>query len=342
MISNIESTVVSTRIRLARNLADYPFPSVLHSAKQAKEIVRAVYDAASGARAFKLYHMGDLSDNVAQALCDDHLISAELAANKKYGAALIDESGGDLQEGKFSIMINEEDHLREQYIADGLCLPRAYGLLAAFDGELSRQLRFAFDAQLGYLTACPTNLGTGLRASVMLFLPALTRLRKMERVVREISRLGHTVRGVYGEGSAAEGFMYQISNEVTLGVTEEYILSEVQRAALELVSLESQARKSLREEDETGVRDECMRDYGILRYCAKISFEEFLQRLSGVKLGAALGFIRVRDFRALDALAARARPANVGLLSDGALTAPERDVLRAELCRRELAENTEG
>ena len=223
-----------------------------------------------------------------------------------------------------------------------MCLPRAYGLLAAFDGELSRQLRFAFDAQLGYLTACPTNLGTGLRASVMLFLPALTRLRKMERVVREISRLGHTVRGVYGEGSAAEGFMYQISNEVTLGVTEEYILSEVQRAALELVSLESQARKSLREEDETGVRDECMRDYGILRYCAKISFEEFLQRLSGVKLGAALGFIRVRDFRALDALAARARPANVGLLSDGALTAPERDVLRAELCRRELAENTEG
>ena len=342
MISNIESTVVSTRIRLARNLADYPFPSVLHSAKQAKEIVRAVYDAASGARAFKLYPMGDLSANAAPALCDDHLISAELAANKKYGAALIDESGGDMQEGKFSIMINEEDHLREQYIADGLCLPRAYGLLAAFDGELSRQLRFAFDAQLGYLTACPTNLGTGLRASVMLFLPALTRLRKMERVVREISRLGHTVRGVYGEGSAAEGFMYQISNEVTLGVTEEYILSEVQRAALELVSLESQARKSLREEDETGVRDECMRDYGILRYCAKISFEEFLQRLSGVKLGAALGFIRVRDFRALDALAARARPANVGLLSDGALTAPERDVLRAELCRRELAENTEG
>ncbi len=341
-VNNIESTVVSTRIRLARNLADYPFPSALRSAKQGKEIVRAVYDAASGIRSFKLYYMNDLSDNVAQALCDDHLISPELAANKKHGAALIDENEDENgRGGKFSIMINEEDHLREQYIADGLCLPRAYNLLAAFDGELSKQLRFAFDAQLGYLTACPTNLGTGLRASVMLFLPALTRLRKMERVIREISRLGHTVRGVYGEGSEAEGYMYQISNEVTLGVSEEYILTEVQHAALEVVNLESQARKGLREEDEIGVRDTCMRAYGILANCAKISYEEFLQRISDVKLGAALGFLRVNGFSALDSLVAAARPANIGLYSDGDLTAPERDVLRADLCRKTLADIVE-
>ncbi len=336
MSNNIESTVVSTRIRLARNLAGYPFPCALRSAKQAREIVRAVYDAASGLRAFKLYYMGDLSDNVAQALADDHLISTELAANKKYGAALIDESGGE-EQGKFSIMINEEDHLREQYIAGGLCLPRAYGTLASFDGELSKQLRFAFDAQLGYLTACPTNLGTGLRASVMLFLPALTRLRKMDRVIREISRLGHTVRGVYGEGSAAEGFMYQLSNEVTLGVAEEYILSEVRRAALEVVNLESQARRALCEQDEVGIRDECLRDYGILANCARISYEECLQRISGIRLGAALGFLEVNSFRALDQLTEAARPANVGLYSDGKLTAAERDVLRAQLCAKALA-----
>ncbi len=342
MVNNIESTVVTTRIRLARNLADYPFPSALQSVKQAKEIVRAVYDAASSVRPFKLYYMGDISDNVAQALCDDHLISTELAANKKYGAAVLDEGEEEDGQGQFSLMVNEEDHLREQYIAGGLCLQRAYNALSVLDGQLSRRLRFAFDAQLGYLTACPTNLGTGLRASVMLFLPALTRLRKMGQVIREISRLGHTVRGVYGEGSAAEGFLYQLSNEVTLGVSEEYILTEVQHAALEVVNLESQARKALREEDEIGIKDECMRSYGILANCAKIAYTEFLQRISDVKLGAALGFLAVTDFSALNALVAAARPANVGLYSDKKLTAPERDVLRADLCRRSLAKLMRG
>ncbi len=338
-MNNIESTVVSSRIRLARNLADYPFPNKLKSVKQAREIVRAVSGAASSLREFKLYYMSEIGERVALALRDDHLISEELAANRKYGAALIDEGETDGSQDKVSIMINEEDHLREQYIAKGLSLPRAYLKISELDDELSRSLRFAYDAKLGYLTACPTNLGTGLRASVMLFLPGLTRMNKMNKLIREISRLGHTVRGVYGEGSAAEGYMYQISNEVTLGVDEDYILSEVEKAVLEIVNLETQARRALVSEDYIGIKDRCRRAYGVLTNCEKISFGEFLQLVSDVKLGAALGFIAIPDFGALDELIASVRPANISLLSDVDLSAAERDILRAEKCRNTLREN---
>ena len=328
--NNIETTVVSTRVRLARNLAGHPFPNRLGAA-EAREIVNAVDAAASGLGSFKLYRMEEISGVVAQAICDDHLISAELAANR-CGAALIDEESG---EGKLSIMINEEDHLREQCILPGLSLSPAYRRISAVDDGLSRALRFAFDAHWGYLTACPTNLGTGMRASVMLFLPGLTRRNKMDALIREISRLGHAVRGVYGEGSAAEGYMYQVSNEVTLGVDEEYILAEVHNTALEIVNLEAQARKAFREDD--GVRDACRRALGILQTCYRISYSEFLQRVSDVKLGAALGFLQADDFSALDRLSAAVRPANIDLRFDGASEAAERDKRRAAACRSALA-----
>ncbi len=336
-MNNIESTVISSRIRLARNLADYPFPNRLRGVRQAKEIIRIVSGAMSRIGEFKLYYMDEIEDSVAMSLRDDHLISDELAANKKFGAALIDE--GDIGDGvtdKISVMINEEDHLREQYIVRGLNLNTAYLRLSERDDALSRMVRFAFDSKLGYLTACPTNLGTGLRASVMLFLPGLTRMNKMGKLFREISRLGHTVRGVYGEGSAAEGYMYQISNEVTLGVTEDYILSEVQKAVLGVVTMETKARRELVSEDYIGVKDECRRAYGILTHCEKISYKEFLKLISDVKLGAALGFVDIEDAALIDGLIASLRPSNLSLLSDTALTAAERDVLRAEKCRAAL------
>ena len=334
MINNIESTVISTRVRLARNLADYPFPGKLRGKRQAKEIIRSVFSAASRLREFRLYDMGEISENVAQSICGDHLISAELVSNRRYGAALLDEEDEpEGPNGKFSVMINEEDHLREQYIVRGLNLPLAYRKISAIDDALSKTLRFAFDKQLGYLTACPTNLGTGLRASVMLFLPGLTRMKKMNRLIREISRLGHTVRGVYGEGSAAEGYMYQISNEVTLGVSEDYILSEVQRTVLEIVNFEAQARKALLASDFTGAKDRCCRAYGVLSNCERVSYQEFLQLVSDVKLGIALGFLNAKNFSSLDDLIAAVRPANINLYIDKPLTAEERDEYRAKECR---------
>lgn len=339
-MNHIDSTVVSSRIRLARNLADYPFPNRLSGVSQAKEIIRKVSAAASRCREFKLYYMDEISESVALSLRDDHLISAELVANKKYGAALIDEGDDSFGDGraadKISVMINEEDHLREQYIAKGLNLETAYLRISEMDDALSRNIRFAYDAKLGYLTACPTNLGTGLRASVMLFLPGLTRMNKMNKLIREISRLGHTVRGVYGEGSAAEGYMYQISNEVTLGVSEDYILSEVKKAVLEIVNMETQARRALLSEDYIGVKDGCRRAFGILLYCETISFGEFLKYMSDVKLGAALGFVPIENFSGLDDLIEALRPANISLLSDERLSAAERDILRAEKCREGL------
>ena len=214
-------TVVSTRIRLARNLEGYPFPSHLQGEKQAKEIIRLVSSGLSRLDEFRLYYMDAVSDEQAVCMMENHLISPQLIKNKRFSAALINS------EENVSVMINEEDHLREQCIVKGLNLRLAYETMSEIDGQIGVSMKFAFDEQLGYLTACPTNLGTGLRASVMLFLPALTVNGIMPKVIRSISRLGLTVRGVYGEGSEAEGYKYQISNEVTLGVTEEEILSQV-------------------------------------------------------------------------------------------------------------------
>lgn len=337
MINNIESTVVSTRVRLARNLAGHPFPNKLEPAEGC-EIVQTVAAEAQRLHPFKLYRMGEITETVAQSLCDDHLISSALAANCACGAALIDEEDvrQDGPRGKYSLMINEEDHLREQYIIRGLNLMLAFRRLSALDDELSKSVRFAFDKRLGYLTACPTNLGTGLRASVMLFLPGLTRTKKMKTVVNIVSGLGHAVRGVYGEGSAADGYMYQVSNEVTLGVDEGYILSEVQNSVLEIVNLESQARISLLDSDFDGVKDECMRAYGILTNCYKISYNEFLRHITAVKLGAAVGFLSVKNFPALDDLTAELRPANVSLNFEEPLTPAERDKRRAAQCRAAL------
>ena len=338
MVNNIESTVASTRVRLARNLAGYNFPNRLSPAS-GKEIVRIVSEEAIRLHPFNLYSMDEISENVAQALCDDHLISPDLAANRACGAALIDEKdeGVDGLRGKYSIMINEEDHLREQYIVDGLNLPFAYRKISEVDDELSKELRFAFDAQLGYLTACPTNLGTGMRASAMLFLPGLTRTKKMNSLIRQISCFGHTVRGVYGEGSVAEGYLYQISNEVTLGVDESYILSEVQRAVLSVVNLEARARKQLRGDDYIGIKDECCRAYGILSNCASVSYAEFIKLISDVKLGVALGFLETERFASLDELVEASRPANISLLADSPLSSSERDIYRAEKCRAALS-----
>ncbi|MCI9407188.1 MAG: ATP--guanido phosphotransferase [Clostridia bacterium] len=320
-----DGTVVSTRVRLARNLEGYPFPSHLKSEKQAKEIIRLVSSGLSRLDEFKLCYMDAVSDEEAVCMMENHLISPKLIQNKRFSAALIN---GD---GKISIMINEEDHLREQCIVKGLDLRGAYDTMSGIDSRISRSMQFAYDEQFGYLTACPTNLGTGLRASVMLFLPALTVNGVIPKMIRSISRLGLTVRGVYGEGSDADGYMYQISNEVTLGVTEEEILSEVEEVVLKVNELEEAERRNLINGDASlDIRDECMRSYGILTNCAKISTGEFVKLSASVKLGACLGYIDIPDVSAIDDLVIKLSPSNITAAAGKPLTPLERDVYRAQ------------
>ena len=326
-----DGTVVSTRVRLARNLEGYPFPSHLSGEKQAKEIIRLVSSALCRLDEFKLYYMVNISEEQSVCLMENHLISPKLIKNKRYSAALIN------REESVSIMINEEDHLREQCIVKGLDLNLAYDTMCEIDSRIASSMQFAFDEQLGFLTACPTNLGTGLRASVMLFLPALTINNVMPRVIRSISRLGLTVRGVYGEGSDAEGYMYQISNEVTLGVTEEEILSQVKEVVEKICQLEEAERRNLKSGPlALEIQDECLRAYGILTNCAKISTREFVQLSAKVKLGACLEYINIPDVSIIDDLVVELSPSNITEAAGRQLTPLERDVYRAQRCAKAL------
>ena len=324
-MDNTQSTVVSTRIRLARNLEGYPFPSHLSSDKQAKEIIRLVSSGLSRLEEFSLKYMDGVSEDEAQSLIENHLISPALLNNKRRSAVLIN------REENISVMINEEDHLREQCIVKGLDLRFAYETMSEVDGCISGTMKFAFDEQLGYLTACPTNLGTGLRASVMMFLPALTLNGVMPRVMKSVARLGLTVRGIYGEGSAAEGYTYQISNEVTLGVTEAEILDGVEEVVGKICKLEQLERERLANGAAAlDIQDECVRSYGILLHCAKLSTNELIRLAANVKLGAALGYIKIDDVSKIDELVVKMRPSNITEAAARKLTALERDVYRAQ------------
>lgn len=330
-----EGTVVSTRVRLARNLEGYPFPSHLEGEKQAKEIIRLISSGLSRLDEFKLLYMDKITEERAVCLMENHLISPNLIANKRYSAVLLN------REENVSVMINEEDHLREQCIVKGLDLKLAYDTMSEIDNTIARSMKFAYDEQLGFLTACPSNLGTGLRASVMLFLPALTVNGIIQKVLRSISRLGLTVRGVYGEGSQAEGYMYQISNEVTLGVTEEEILSEVEDVVNKVCELEETERLKLTIGPKAlDIKDECMRAFGILTNCAKLSTEEMIRLTADVKLGACLGYVDIKDINALEDLVVKMSPSNITTLADRSLTSDERDEYRAQYCAKFLKKLT--
>lgn len=316
--------VMLSRIRLARNLNGYPFPARLQSAKQAKEIIRSVSSAINKVDEFHLYYMDGISNEDAQSLVENHLISPALLRRPTFSAALINE------EGNLSIMINEEDHLREQCIVSGLDLDGAYEKMSEKDSLIAHSIPFAYDERLGYLTACPTNLGTGLRASVMMFLPAIEIGGIMPRVIQSATRLGLTVRGAYGEGSSAEGYTYQISNEVTLGVSEEDIISQVTAVVNKIVEMEASERERLKKGSRaTAIKDKCLRAYGVLSNCALMTSDEFVNLCADLKLAACLGYVNVSDITSLDDLVLKMKPSNINVLAGRNLTPEERDVYRA-------------
>lgn len=324
-------SVVSSRIRLARNLNGFAFPARLRSNKQAKEIIRAVSAAVNKVDEFVLYYMDAITSEEAQNLVENHLISPALLRRPTFSSALINE------DRNISIMINEEDHLREQSIVKGLALESAYKKMSEKDTLIARSIPFAYDERLGYLTACPTNLGTGLRASVMMFLPAIAIGGMMPRVIQSATRLGLTVRGAYGEGSDAVGYLYQISNEVTLGVTEDEIISQVTAVVNKIVEMEASERERLKKgSGAIEIKDKCLRAYGVLSNCALMSSEEFVSLCADLKLAACLGYVDVTDITEIDDLIVSMKPSNVNLLAGRKLTPEERDSYRAKYASGKL------
>lgn len=324
----VDGSIIMTRVRLARNLKGFPFK--INNPNVAKEIVKKVNRALVRTDTFDLFFMSNLSEIRLEAMKERHLISQNLMENKACGAALIN------RDRDISVMVNEEDVIREQCFMKGLRLTEAYKKLDRVDDDLSKHLDLAFDSKYGYLTACPTNLGTGLRASVMMFLPALTESGKIGALIEEVAKLGLTVRGLYGEGSNAEGYMYQISNEVTLGVSEYDILREVEETVIDICRAERDEMERIYVRHELKTMDKTRKSFGVLTNAVMLSYGEFLSHIAQVKLGAMLGMIDIREISALDDLIISVRPANICEQYGKRLSALDRDLFRAEMVGNKL------
>lgn len=322
--------VLSTRIRLARNLDEFPFPSRLDA--EGKNRVNSLIKTAlfeNDSKDFSYIEMKDLTRRQAVSLAERHLISPEFAA-KKDGSALM--LSGD--EG-VSIMLCEEDHIRLQVMKAGLALEEAFDIADKLDSLLDSRLSYAFDDRIGYLTACPTNLGTAMRASVMLHLPALTRCGQISRLASTVSKLGLTIRGAYGEGSRATGDIYQISNQITLGITEETAIANLKSIVLQLVGQERAAAAKMVKNPAD--EDKIFRAYGILKHARLLTTDEFMELASLVRLGAARGILDV-NIEKINELIVNMQPATVSAANENADTAPERDKIRAAAVREALAD----
>ncbi|MEM1505633.1 protein arginine kinase [Domibacillus sp. 8LH] len=321
--------VLSTRIRLARNLENVPFPTIL-SMEEAEEVVDQINKAASESLSLELLKMEDISQLQKRVLVEKHLISPYLAETSLYGAVLISE------QEDVSIMVNEEDHLRIQCLASGLQLHETLEKANQIDDAIEGRVPYAFDEKMGYLTACPTNVGTGLRASVMIHLPGLVLTRQMSRIIPAISQLGLVVRGIYGEGSEALGNIFQISNQLTLGKSEEDIINDLDSVVHELMSREQSARDALMQTSPIQLEDRIFRSYGILSNSRVIETNEAFQCLSDVRLGIDLGYITHIPKSILNELMILTQPGFLQQYAGGPLRAEERDIRRAALIRERL------
>ena len=321
---------ISSRVRLARNVADVPFPARLDDERAFSVVMKAAEKTAKDLFKFKFYQMGHLPEIDRAALVERHLISNDLMANLKTGAVIISD------DETVSVMINEEDHYRIQCVLPGDSLGEAYKKANLYDDVLATNVRVAYDENLGYLTACPTNLGTAMRASVMLFLPALTINRGISAIINAVAKVGLTVRGVYGEGSKAEGYLYQVSNQVSLGVSEQDVLRMVQNAVDTICRQEQLARDDLKARQGINLVDSVSRAYGVLTNACKMSSSELVELMSEYKLGVYSGLLECKSPDALEKLQVLCQPANLSKIAGKQLSASDRDIFRAEYVKKQL------
>ncbi len=324
--------VVSSRIRLARNLAEFPFIRRCSEA-QRRAIARLVrervseVDEWSGTEYVDIQGLGDIDR---QLLVERQLISRELSKADGPRAVVVEP------QETFSLMVNEEDHLRLQVMHSGFDLEPAWRQINQLDDLLEERLPFAFHEQLGYLTACPTNVGTGLRVSVMFHLPGLVLSREIDKVFRSLQKMHLAVRGLYGEGSQALGDFYQISNQLTLGKTEEQLIAQVAEIVPQLLEYERKARQTLLEHSHKDLHDRVSRALGILRTAKTISSEETLLLLSSVRLGINLKLITDIDIATVNRLFLQTQPAHLQKIRGRELDTAERNEERALFLQKHL------
>ena len=324
--------VLTSRVRLARNLQREPFPGWstkerrVEVLKRVKPEVEALPEMKNGFS----QELDGLTSLQKQVLVERHLISREQAARGEGSAAIVSRKQA------LSLMINEEDHLRMQSIRPGLALSEAYELVSSVDAQLESNLDFAFDHELGYLSACPTNLGTGMRASAMLHLPGLVLSDQIAQVLQAVGKLQLAVRGFFGEGTESLGNLFQISNQSTLGESEETIIRRLERVLEQVTSHERNARLKLFEDDADMVFDRVGRAYGTLRHAHVIASKEALNLLSLLRLGADLDFFPSETGGTCDSLLMEIQPAHLQLHSGKKLTPEKRDAIRAEIIRTRL------
>ena len=322
--------VISTRIRLARNLNGYPFPHLMN-ADQMREVNEKVRDALTGGNSalrdsFRYIEAEKLSAVELASLTERHLISPEFASHPKGRALLL------MNDESVSIMLNEEDHLRIQVMGSGLQLAKAYDIADKIDTLLDETLQFAFDEELGYLTACPTNLGTGMRASVMLHLPASEADGTLRRVAASLDKIGATIRGSYGEGTKSVGSMYQISNQVTLGISEKDVISNLTEITNRMIELEKKCRAGLLESE--SYQDSIWRALGLLKSARVMSSGEFAELYSALRVGVAEGLVTGMTLGRLSEAYESVQPARLMEINGENMNSAQRDKKRAEILRK--------
>ncbi|MGN7402991.1 protein arginine kinase [Cytobacillus praedii] len=326
--------ILSSRIRLARNISQFKFP-ILFSNDEAKSVIHKIkerVDDTSFTRLgnMELLLMDELQPLQKRVLMEKHLISPYLAENSSYGACLLSENE------ELSIMINEEDHIRIQCLFPGFQLLEALEVANEVDDWLEEKVDYAFDENIGYLTSCPTNVGTGLRASVMMHLPGLVLTQQINRIIPAINQLGLVVRGIYGEGSEALGNIFQVSNQLTLGKSEIDIVEDLKSVVSQLISQERSAREALEKTSNIQLEDRVFRSFGILSNSRIIESKEAARCLSDVRLGIDMGYLSNISKNILNELMILTQPGFLQQYAGGPLRPHERDIRRASLIRERL------
>ena len=330
-----DPVVWSTRIRLAANLNKTPFPARLTSVgrEEVAEKIKAVFE---GDKDWQIITVSRLTPVERTAFTEAHMASPAFMQGDLAGRLLILSS-----DGECAVMVNEEDHVRLQCIRAGYCPEEAYERALQVFLRMEKELGFAFDDELGYLTHCPTNLGTGMRASLMMHLPALTRTQKSTSLSSALSKAGFTLRGLYGEGSMPGGGIYQLSNQICRGFSEAELIGRLMKIAEQVVRMENDARKALKEKDTVALEDRVYRALGVLRYARTLSSKEMYALISDVRMGAAIGLIDAVALPKLDRLLIDMLPARLILINGEADNPSMRDKIRADMTRAALKEVNE-